>query len=472
MDADQFRDSDDEPNRAGDNAQRGEPEPDKRPAESVDSGEADPAEQAEPRTRQEHADRLPARGEEPRLDTDSADPDLKERARPDEARRQAPERTEGQPAQRPEWQQEQARAADSSAESGVQPSSTEDPAKEPAEPEDKNATPGEKEEIRNQKAELDFEAGNLDPVDGPGIGDKGPRNDLDGDDTARYRDVDGNLAEQSSDQPEPLTDEEWAEHLTEVRDGLAEAESLGLRSECLHTINGSGEVWTDGRDLLHYSILESMYSKASDIPCDFKAIIAGGLGGAGKTTILTEYADIDLTQYLMINPDNFKEEMARRKMVPEIEGLSPMEATDLVHEESSYLALQLALRAQADGKNVIWDITMSSESSTARRIDGLREAGYSQIEGLFVDIPVDLSIERTESRHREDHEKYRAGEGLGGRYVPPEVSRRQEDQEWCSKNRKAFSSLRDRFDGWSIYDNSVDGRRATLIDSSRRRHTR
>ena len=40
-----------------------------------------------------------------------------------------------------------------------------------------------------------------------------------------------------------------------------------------------------------------------------------------------------------------------------------MEASELVHEESSYLANQLALRAQSDGKNLIWDITMSSKKA-------------------------------------------------------------------------------------------------------------
>ena len=73
--------------------------------------------------------------------------------------------------------------------------------------------------------------------------------------------------------------------------------------------------------------------------------------------------------------------MARRGMIPEVEGLSPMEASDLVHEESSYLARQLALRAQADGKNLIWDITMSdqekqrneSETFAKRAIQGSME---------------------------------------------------------------------------------------------------
>ncbi len=274
----------------------------------------------------------------------------------------------------------------------------------------------------------------------------------------------------TKDRPRLLTDAEWVDHNIEIRDGLTQAESQGLTPERMHTINGAGEIWTDERELLHYSILESLYSDAAEVPCNFKAIMAGGLGGAGKTTVLTEHANIDLSQYLMINPDTFKEEMARRGMIPEIQGLSPMEAADLVHEESSYLALQLASRAQAEGKNVIWDITMSTEKSTATRIHDLRAAGYNKVEGLFVDIPIETSVTRTESRHREGHENYRAGEGLGGRYVPPEVIRRQEDPEWGSRNRRTFERLKDNFDHWSIYDNSVDGRPATIIDSSRRKH--
>jgi len=45
-----------------------------------------------------------------------------------------------------------------------------------------------------------------------------------------------------------------------------------------------------------------------------------------------------------------------------------LEASDLVHEESSHIAKQLALRAMPEGKNVIWDITMASRESTERRI--------------------------------------------------------------------------------------------------------
>ncbi len=74
-----------------------------------------------------------------------------------------------------------------------------------------------------------------------------------------------------------------------------------------------------------------------------RAIIAGGLSGAGKSTVLDHYAGIDRSQYLTINPDDIKEKMADRGLIPQVDGLSPMEASDLVHEESSYIARRLAL---------------------------------------------------------------------------------------------------------------------------------
>ncbi len=120
----------------------------------------------------------------------------------------------------------------------------------------------------------------------------------------------------------------------------------------------------------------TLYDAASGVPNDHKAIIAGGLAGAGKTTVLEKHAGIDRSQYLTINPDDIKAEMAKRGMVPKIDGLSPMEASDLIHEESSYVARQLATRAKADGKNVIWDITMSDRAKTEKRIEELRTAGY------------------------------------------------------------------------------------------------
>ena len=268
------------------------------------------------------------------------------------------------------------------------------------------------------------------------------------------------------DRPHSLTDREWAEHITEVRDSLSKAYEQGLNTDSVYTIDGVGEVWLEEREHLHNAILEDLYARAANVPCDFNALVAGGLGGAGKTTVLTQQAGIDLSRYLMINPDDIKQEMARRGMIPEIDGLSPMEASELAHEESSHLAKRLAHRAQADGKNLIWDITMSSVKSTASRIEDLRKADYTQVDGLFVNISVATSITRIESRHREGHDAWRAGKGLGGRYVPPEIVENQADPQWGSKNKRTYETMKERLDSWSTYDNSVDDRPAELIESS------
>jgi predicted kinase len=261
-----------------------------------------------------------------------------------------------------------------------------------------------------------------------------------------------------------FTDAEWAEHVADVRDALEQADSDGLATDCQYTTDPDREQWTAERDRVQGLIVADLYEQAKDVPCDHQSIIAGGLGGAGKSTVLSKHADVDLSQYLTINPDTIKEEMARRGLIPEVAGLSPMEASDLVHEESSAIAKQLARKALADGKNVIWDITMSSRASTEHRIDDLRSAGY-RVDGVFVDIPVETSVRRADARHREGEEDYCAGHGLGGRYVPHEVIRAQADSQWGSKNRRTFEEVSPRFDHWSRYDNSVDGRPPRLVDT-------
>lgn len=265
------------------------------------------------------------------------------------------------------------------------------------------------------------------------------------------------------DSTRPLSREQRAEHITDVLDRLEKAEEAGLSAEELHTVDPAGEIWSTERTLQHGSLLADLYDRAAGVPCEHKAVIAGGLSGAGKTTVLASHPEIDRSQYLTINPDDIKEEMARRNMIPEVEGLSPMEASDLVHEESSYLARQLALRAQADGKNLIWDITMSDLQKTEKRIQDLRDAGYTRIEGIFVHIPIETSLRRTEERYWTDQEKWLAGQGIGGRLVPPDVILRQKDDEWGSGNRKTFETIKQTFESWEIRDNSVDDHPSVLI---------
>ena len=272
--------------------------------------------------------------------------------------------------------------------------------------------------------------------------------------------------QRDADDVRPLTDAEHADHVADVKARLADARAAGLDTRLQHTIDEEHEIWSDAREAAQDAIVDDLYARAATVPCDYRAIVTGGLPGAGKTTVLRQHADIELSQYLMINPDVIKDAMAQRGLIPEVTGLTPMEAAGLVHEESSHIAKALAHRAQAEGKNVIWDVTLSRAESCAGRIEALRAAGYTRIEGMFVDVPVEVSVRRTDARHREGHDDYRAGLGLGGRFVPDEMTCAQTDSAWGSTNRANFEQLKRRFDTWSVYDNSFDGRAAELIAAS------
>jgi predicted kinase len=285
-----------------------------------------------------------------------------------------------------------------------------------------------------------------------------------GADGDRGIDIETADVELSADQKSLITDAEWKEHVADVGVRLDDAREAKLATNIRYTIDSRGKVWSDERDLMHDSVVEDLYSRSHSVPCEGKAIVAGGLGGAGKSTVLSKHAGIDLSRYLTINPDDIKEEMAKRGLIPKVEGLTPMEASDLVHEESSHIAKRIARRAEADGKNIIWDITMSSLESTEGRITNLRAGGYA-VEGIFVDIPVETSVRRAEARHREGYNDYLDGIGMGGRYVPAELIQAQADPDWGSKNRKTFEEVSHLFDHWSRYDNSVDGRPPVLAET-------
>jgi hypothetical protein len=150
-------------------------------------------------------------------------------------------------------------------------------------------------------------------------------------------------------------------------------------------------------------------------------VIVAGLPGADTSGALAN-AGVERSHYLTISLHSIMEELAARQLIPLVPGLSPMDASELVHAESAWLAKRLGLRAIADGKNILWDITMASMPSIQSWLDALEAAGYS-IQGIFVDISVEESVSRVDAEHRRRHEDYRNGDGYGGRYIRPEAIR-------------------------------------------------
>jgi predicted kinase len=283
-------------------------------------------------------------------------------------------------------------------------------------------------------------------------------------DAGLYRDSGDDTAAGAADM-QPLTDGEFAERVQTVREQNDWGRREGLATDARY-LDEDG-IWSAERQDAHDAIVGDLYEAAAGVPSERQAIMAGGLGGAGKSTVLDSYANVDRSRYLTINPDNIKEEMAKRGLIPELPGLSPMEASDLVHEESSHIAKMLARHAMADGKNLIWDITMSSPDSALSRLEVLHAKGYST-RGIFVDITVDEAVKRAEARHRIGHEDYRAGLGFGGRYVPPEVTKAQADDDWGSVNRRTFEQVKSRFTEWAVYDNN--GVAPVLVKASQARN--
>jgi predicted ABC-type ATPase len=265
-----------------------------------------------------------------------------------------------------------------------------------------------------------------------------------------------------------LTDADYQAHADHVVETLTQAGAERLTTKDQFAIDKDGRAWKPERRRVHDEIINEAMKAAADVPCERLAVIAGGLGGAGKTTVLEKCAGIDRSSFLTINPDSFKEELAKRDMVPELPGISPMESSSLAHEESSHIARMLAVRALAEGKNVIWDVTLSSTRSATARVHELRAAGYQRVEGIFVDIPIETSVTRAAERHRRGHDRYLYGNGLGGRYLSADIIRLQADPDYGSVNRRAFEAIKDRLTYWAVYDNSVDGREAVLVEEGGR----
>lgn len=250
------------------------------------------------------------------------------------------------------------------------------------------------------------------------------------------------------------TSADWDQRTAMVEERVNDALAHGQATDARYATNLDKGVWSPERAAIHKQIVNDLYRKAAGVPREGRAVVAGGLGGAGKSTVLRDYAHINASRYLTLNPDDVKEVMAARGLIPKVKGLSPMETAALVHEESSHITNLLAKRAYADGKNVIWDITMASRGSVQRRIDEMRAAGYRSIDAVFVDIPVETSVQRAMARYQRGAQAYEQGKGFGGRYVPPSIIRKNASRAASSKNRETFDALRGQFDGWSLYDNS------------------
>jgi len=183
---------------------------------------------------------------------------------------------------------------------------------------------------------------------------------------------------------QPLSDEEFHSHVAQLESKIEEALRAGVATDQQFSLDGQGQVWSPERAQLHAEILHDFFDKQVDVPSQRHALFLGGLPGAGKSSLLRDHPEIDLSNYAVLNPDHFKEELAKRGAVPEVEGLSPMERAALVHEESAYLTDLAAEELQRRGKNVAWDVTMKNHSITSDRVSDLKDHRGYTVHGVLL----------------------------------------------------------------------------------------
>ncbi len=118
-----------------------------------------------------------------------------------------------------------------------------------------------------------------------------------------------------------------------------------------------------------------------------KVILGIGISGAGKTTILKEFAQ--KYDYIYLCPDDIREEILGNA------------ADQSKNKEVWAEAKQRMSDYLAQGKTVVFDATFTQAIQRKAFIDFARESGADKIQGILFDTPLDIAIERNAKRERQ-----------------------------------------------------------------------
>lgn len=277
---------------------------------------------------------------------------------------------------------------------------------------------------------------------------------------------------------EPISDQDFLDHAKYV--SLVNKMGMHGPGKSL-AIDGSMKdsfgMWSEEMQQIFDSLVDQAYNdltRNQTKPRNNRAIVLGGLPGAGKSSTLDVMADqgaITKDDWITANPDYFKDVIIAQGLAPQIHGLSPAETASFIHEASSEMNHMLEQLLTAEGYNVIFDITLGSTYWAGQTINRLDSLDY-QIDGIFVDVPPTTARTRTQARHRSGLDVLRTGQSRrqddpeltnGGRVVPEaviaagEIPADDPDAEtYNSANARNFAAMTDQFARWAAWDNSGD----------------
>jgi hypothetical protein len=175
-------------------------------------------------------------------------------------------------------------------------------------------------------------------------------------------------------------------------------------------------IWTVERNARQGLVVARMYGAAAAVPCERQAVMAAGLPGADRRAAAAR-CGTDLSRYLPLSVGAVLEQMAARRLIPAVSGLSPMEALPRARAEARFLAKRVAMLALADGRNLLLEISMASPASTRSWIAALHAAGYT-IDQISADASTGDSARIAGATHRRGQRELHGGLGYGGEHLP------------------------------------------------------
>lgn len=259
-------------------------------------------------------------------------------------------------------------------------------------------------------------------------------------------------------------DPAFTRHQEFVAETLRAAGANGLNLEA--AFRNEDEVWNPEAKAYMDALVEEMMAElvANGVGQNKRALMMGGLPGAGKTSLVEAYG-LDMNKWAVVNPDVVKEKMIRDGVFPEIKGLSPTEMAGPMHEMSSDISKSFSARVLADGFDMIADITMGGHPKKRTGLTGaegtaveLSELGY-QLDAVFVDVPLSMSAVSQNQRHLNGVNRFRdskVADTDGGRYVPEEILAGSDTGGPTTLNVYNFEKMRSegRFARWYVVNNT------------------
>jgi predicted kinase len=144
-------------------------------------------------------------------------------------------------------------------------------------------------------------------------------------------------------------------------------------------------------------------------------ITLGGLPGAGKSTIVTEFEKIG---YIVVCPDRIRYRLAKAE-----KGNEDKFESELSNELRRYDMLSWSLAEKnvkkyiGEGKSVIFDATFNTTKSRRQILSWSREVKFPLI-AIYVECPLDEALNRNLIRSTTEIGKDKDGNIVCGRYVP------------------------------------------------------